>query len=60
MCLALAIAAAAFFLGQPEYFPESLQGSLWLAIPPLAALGAMLVWFVRVWLSRDFKREERA
>jgi uncharacterized membrane protein len=52
MCLALAIAAAAFFLGQPEYFPPSLRGSLLLAIPPLAALALMAIWFVVVWTTR--------
>lgn len=54
MCLALAIAAAAFFLGQPEYFPESLRGSLLLAIPPLTALALMTIWFAIVWTTRRF------
>lgn len=54
MCLALAIAAAAFFLGQPEYFPEVLRGSLLLAMPPLAALAFMAVWFAVVWTARRF------
>jgi uncharacterized membrane protein len=55
MCMALAIAAAAFFLGQPDYFPESLRGTLVLALPPLAALALMMFWFVRVWIGGRFK-----
>jgi uncharacterized membrane protein len=58
MGLALTIAAAAFFLGQPDYFPETLRGSPLLAVPPLAALGATLVWFARVWLTNTFKERD--
>ena len=56
MCLALTLMAAAFFLGQPEYFPESLRGTVFLAIPSLAALGAMIFWLARVWATRAFLR----
>lgn len=59
MCLALAFMAAAFFLGQPEYFPESLRGSLVLALPPLGALAAMAFWFASVWVSKAFAQGER-
>lgn len=55
MCLALTLAAAAFFLGQPEYFPETLRGTLILAVPPLATLLLMIFWFGRVWLTGAFK-----
>jgi hypothetical protein len=58
MCLALAIAAAAFFLGQPEYFPETLRGSFLLAIPPLAALALMVFWFGIVWATNRFRGVE--
>lgn len=47
MCLALAIAAAAFFLGQMDELPAALRGAH-LAAPPLLALFAMAFWLVRV------------
>jgi hypothetical protein len=47
MCLALAIAAASFFLGQADEIPQALRGQH-LAIPPLAVLAAMIFWLVRV------------
>lgn len=50
MCLALAIAAAAFFLGQADELPRALQGPH-LAAPPLLALAAMVFWLVRVRLK---------
>ena len=59
MCLALAFMAAAFFLGQPEYFSESLRGSFLLALPPLVAIAAMVFWFVYVWLSKAFAQGNR-
>lgn len=59
MCLALAFMAAAFFLGQPEYFPESLRGTLLLAFPPLGALAAMVFWFAKVWLTKAFAQGSR-
>lgn len=48
MCTALLIAAFSFFIGQQSRFPEALQGSYLLLIPPLAVLAAMLFWIVRV------------
>jgi hypothetical protein len=57
MCLALTIAAAAFFLGQPEYFPQAPRGTLLLAIPPLATLVLMIFWFGRVWLTDGVKEK---
>lgn len=47
MCLALAIAAAAFFLGQADEMPAAIRGPH-LAAPPLLALVAMAFWLVRV------------
>lgn len=55
MCAALAIAAAAFFLGQPDYFPPSVRGTLVVFVPPLAALGLMVFWLLRVWFTKAFK-----
>lgn len=59
MCLALAFMAAAFFLGQPEYFPEAVRGSFLLALPPLGALLAMAFWFVKVWVAKRFAEGDR-
>lgn len=59
MCLALTLAAAAFFLGQPEYFPPSLRGTLLLALPPLLTLAVMIFWFGRAWLTTSFKGDEQ-
>jgi hypothetical protein len=60
MCLALTLAAAAFFLGQPAYFPPSLRGTFVLALPPLLTLAVMIFWFGRVWLTKTFNEEEKA
>lgn len=58
MCLALTLAAAAFFLGQPEYFPEALRGTVVLAAPPLVTLALMIFWFGRVWLTDAFREKD--
>lgn len=55
MCAALAIAASAFFLGQPDCFPESVRGTWVVFTPPLAALGLMVFWLLRVWFTKAFK-----
>ena len=54
MCTALLIAAFSFFLGQQKVMPVAIQGSLWLFLPPLATLAAMIFWIFRVRLSRAF------
>jgi hypothetical protein len=56
MCLALFVAVGSFFLGQQRVMPEFIQGSLWLAVPPLAVLAMMLFWLVRVRLGRRLRR----
>lgn len=43
MGIALVIAAASFFLGQQQVFPEAWRG-LWLAAPVFAVLAATLAW----------------
>jgi uncharacterized membrane protein len=48
MCLALFIACASFFLGQPQVFPPPLRGSPVLLLPEVAVLGAMLYWLAIV------------
>ncbi|HEV7660797.1 MAG TPA: hypothetical protein VGO55_13240 [Allosphingosinicella sp.] len=52
MCLALFVAIGSFFLGQQRVMPESVQGSLWLDIPPLAVLAMMLFWLLKLRLAK--------
>ncbi len=61
MCCALAIAAAAFFLGQMKVFPPSLRHPGLLALPVLLSLLSMTVWLLRMaWASwRSRCREPR-
>jgi uncharacterized membrane protein len=46
MTVAFFIAANALFLGQPQVFPQALQG--WLFLPALLILGLLLYWLVHV------------
>jgi hypothetical protein len=48
MCVALFIAAASFFLGQPKVFPASVRGSFILFVPEIAILGLLVFWMIRV------------
>lgn len=48
MCFALFIAAIAFFIGQPQVFPDSIRGSGVLPLPVLAVLATMSYWLWRV------------
>ena len=54
MCLALVVAVGSFFLGQQRVMPEFLQGSPWLAVPPLAVLAMMLFWLLRPRIAKLF------
>jgi hypothetical protein len=47
-CFALWIAAASFFLGQSDVFPEPLRIMTLLCIPVLFVLLLMFYWLVRV------------
>ena len=48
MCAALFIAAASFFLGQQDEFPQALKGlPIWF-VPPFATLILMVFWLFRV------------
>src|SRR5688500_10849535 len=48
MCAALFIAAASFFLGQQDEFPQALKGlPIWF-VPPFATLALMVFFLVRV------------
>ena len=55
MCFALFIAAASFFLGQADEFPELLRIPALLALPVLAVLLAMLYWLWRVRIRRTYR-----
>lgn len=48
MCLALQIAALAFFIGQSDEFPEAIRIVPLLVLPPLFVLAAMIYWLWRV------------
>jgi hypothetical protein len=55
MGLALFIASASFFLGQPRVFPPPLHGSAILFVPALTPLVLMIFWLLRVRLTNRFK-----
>ncbi len=53
MGLAMWIATASFFLGQPKVFPEPLRHAIGVrAIPVLLVLAVVLYWLARVFLKR--------
>jgi len=56
MCFALLIAAASFFLGQAQVFPEPIRNLALLAVPVLLVLLLMLYWLGRVLFTRKYKR----
>ena len=56
MCFALYIAAASFFLGQADEFPEALRVPGLLALPVLAVIAAMLYWLWRVRMPHGTSR----
>ena len=55
MCFALFIAAASFFLGQQQVFPEVLRGTFILATPVLLVLGVMFFWLIRVSFTKWYQ-----
>lgn len=55
MCFALFIAAASFFLGQAQVFPESIPFVL-LAVPVFLVLLLMLYWLWRVLFTKRYGR----
>ncbi len=56
MCFALLLAAASFFLGQAQVFPESMRNLALLASPVLLVLVLMLYWLGRVLFTRRYRR----
>jgi uncharacterized membrane protein len=54
MCVAFFIAAASFFLGQQDVFPDAVRGlAIWFA-PPFLVLGVMTFWILRVRFAARF------
>ena len=58
MNVALFIAAASFFLGQPQVFPAPLRGSPILFVPEIAIVGLTIFWLLRVRFTNQFRRGE--
>ncbi len=56
MCFALFLAAASFFLGQAQVFPEPMRDFALLAVPVILVLLLMLYWLARVLFTRRFRR----
>ena len=56
MCFALLIAAASFFLGQAQIFPEPVRNLTLLAIPVVLVLLLMLYWLMRVLFTQRYRR----
>lgn len=48
MCFAMLIAAASFFLGQSQVFPEAIQDSVVLTAPVILVLVLLFFWLIRV------------
>lgn len=56
MCFALFIAAASFFLGQAQVFPEPVRHLALLAAPVILVLLLMLYWLMRVLFTQRYRR----
>lgn len=59
MCVALFMAAGAFFLGQQDTMPQAIQGSRLLFVLTLAALVPMAFWLFRLRFAKAYKRGAR-
>lgn len=55
MCFALLLAAASFFLGQAQVFPEALRHIALLAAPVMLVVVLMLYWLARVLFSQRYR-----
>jgi hypothetical protein len=55
MGLALSIASASFFIGQPRVFPAALRGSPLIIALAVAPLVAMIFWLLKVRFTNPFK-----
>lgn len=53
MGVAFTVSVMAFFVGQQEYLPKPVQGTILVGVPAFIALGATLFWLVqRTWPKR--------
>ncbi|WP_269713943.1 DUF2306 domain-containing protein [Caulobacter sp. NIBR2454] len=53
MGVAFTLAILAFFVGQQEYLPKPIQGTVLVGVPAILALGATLFWLIqRTWPRR--------
>jgi hypothetical protein len=55
MSVALLIASASFFLGQPRFVPPFIRETILVALPVLAPLALMLFWLIRVRFSQPMR-----
>ncbi len=55
MCFALFLAAASFFLGQAQVFPEAVRQPALLAAPVVLVLVIMLYYLIRLLLQPKFR-----
>jgi hypothetical protein len=58
ICAALLFTAFSFFVGQQKIMPTAWHGSFWLWLPPLAVIGAMIFWVLRVRFSAAYSRRQ--
>lgn len=59
MCTAWFVASGSFFLGQQKVMPAWMHGSPLLFIPALAPLAFLIVWMIRVRLTRWYKAQPK-
>ena len=60
MCTAFLIAAASFFLGQPQIMPALLRGSPVLFLPEILILGSMVFWLIWIRIGRLSEKRTNA
>jgi hypothetical protein len=59
MCFALLIAAASFFLGKQQHFPEAIRGTQLLNAPIILVAASMIFWLLRVRLTNTYKKTQK-
>jgi len=58
MGFALLIAAASFFLGKQQHFPEAIRNSPILNAPILLVAVTMIFWLIRVRFTSAYKKAQ--
>ncbi|HAA13019.1 MAG TPA: hypothetical protein DCE41_15540 [Cytophagales bacterium] len=58
MCIALLIATASYFLGQPNFLPAPIRGTFIPVIPVLLVLLSWIFWLVKNFATRRFKKRK--